>query len=124
MGGNKLTSLITGLTGDSATNKTYVDAVNTSMKNYVDSVASSDTAPGSNGQVLYNQGGEEGANASFVFNNTTGTVTATFLCRKRFRAYRDKCTRYSVTVNSTFTGLPGTEANVTISATTQPHYLI
>ena len=32
MGNNKITSLITGLTGDSATNKTYIDAVNDSMR--------------------------------------------------------------------------------------------
>ena len=36
MGDMKLTSLITGTTGDTATNKTYVDAVNSSMKSYVD----------------------------------------------------------------------------------------
>jgi hypothetical protein len=77
MGSNQIFSLITGTTGDTATNKTYVDTINSSMKSYVDSVVS-DTAPGSNGQVLYNQGGAEGANASFTFNNSTGTVTATF----------------------------------------------
>ena len=48
------------------------------MKTYVDSVVSADAAPGSNGQVIYNQGGAEGANASFTFNNTTGTVTAPY----------------------------------------------
>jgi len=77
MGSNQIFSLITGTTGDTATNKTYVDTVNSSLKSYVDSVVS-DTAPGSNGQVLYNQGGAEGANASFTFNNSTGTVTAAF----------------------------------------------
>jgi hypothetical protein len=78
MGLNQITSLITGTTGDTATNKTYVDTTNASMKNYVDSVVSIDTAPGSNGQVMYNQGGAEGANASFVFDNSTGTVNAPF----------------------------------------------
>ena len=124
MGGNKLTNLTTGTTGDSATNKTYVDAVNssmksyvdatnTSLKNYVDSVVSDDTAPGSNGQVMYNEGGAEGANASFVFNNTTGTVTANFFVGNGSGLTGINVPGTTITVNSTFTGLPGTAANVT-----------
>ncbi|MBE3136083.1 MAG: hypothetical protein IMZ43_01600, partial [Thermoplasmata archaeon] len=35
-GSKQIASLITGATGDTATNKTYVDAVNISMKNYAD----------------------------------------------------------------------------------------
>jgi hypothetical protein len=124
MGGNKLTNLTTGTTGDSATNKTYVDAVNssmksyvdttnTSLKNYVDSVVSDDTAPGFNGQVMYNEGGSEGANASFVFNNTTGTVTANFFVGNGSGLTGINVPGTTITVNSTFTGLPGTAANVT-----------
>jgi hypothetical protein len=78
LGSRHIVSVVTGETGDTATNKTYVDAVNASMKGYVDTVVSDDSAPGSNGQVMYNQGGAEGANASFVFDNSTGTVTAPF----------------------------------------------
>ena len=36
MDSNQIISLITGTTGNTATNKTYVDAVNSSMKSYVD----------------------------------------------------------------------------------------
>jgi hypothetical protein len=113
MGGKKLTNLITGTTGDSATNKTYVDAVNSSMKNYVDTIVSTDTAPGSNGQVMYNQGGTEGANASFVFNNTTGTVTANFFVGNGSGLTGIHAPGTTILINSTFTGLPGTAANVT-----------
>lgn len=113
MGGNQLTSLITGTTGDTATNKTYVDTVNASMKTYVDSVVSDDTAPGSNGQVMYNEGGAEGANASFTFNNTTGTVTANFFVGNGSGLTGIQAPGTTITVNSTFTGLPGTAANVT-----------
>ena len=109
----KLTNLITGTTGDTATNKTYVDTVNISMKNYVDAVVSTDPAPGSNGQVLYNQGGEEGANASFVFDNTTGTVTASFFVGNGSGLTGIHAPGTTITINSTSTGLPGTEANVT-----------
>ena len=113
MGGNQLTNLITGTTGDSATNKTYVDTVNASMKTYVDSVVSNDTAPGSNGQVMYNEGGAEGANANFTFNNTTGTVTANFFVGNGSGLTGILAQGTTITINSTFTGLPGTAANVT-----------
>ena len=113
MGGNQLTNLITGTTGDSATNKTYVDTVNASMKTYVDSVVSNDTAPGSNGQVMYNEGGAEGANANFTFNNTTGTVTANFFVGNGSGLTGILAQGTTITINSTFTGLPGTMANVT-----------
>ena len=113
MGGNQLTNLITGTTGDTASNKTYVDTVNASMKTYVDSVVSDDTAPGSNGQVMYNEGGAEGANASFTFNNTTGTVTANFFVGNGSGLTGIHAPGTTITVNSTFTGLPGTAANVT-----------
>jgi len=113
MGSNQITSLITGTTGDTATNKTYVDAVNASMKNYVDSVVSNDTAPGSDGQVLYNQGGAEGADASFVFDNSTGTVTAPFFVGNGSGLTGIYAPGTTVNINATFTGLPGTEANVT-----------
>ena len=113
MGGNQLTNLITGTTGDTATNKTYVDSVNASMKTYVDSVVSNDTAPGSNGQVMYNEGGTEGANASFTFNNTTGTVTANYFVGNGSMLTGIHAPGTTITINSTFTGLPGTAANVT-----------
>jgi hypothetical protein len=113
MGGNQLTNLITGTTGDSATNKTYVDSLNASMKTYVDSVVSNDTAPGSNGQVIYNEGGVEGSNANFTFNNTTGTVTANFFVGNGSGLTGIQAPGTTITINSTFTGLPGTAANVT-----------
>ena len=124
MGLNQITSLITGTTGDTATNKTYVDATNssmksyvdatnTSMKNYVDIVVATDTAPGSNVQVMYNQDGAEGANASFMFNNSTGTVTASFFVGNGSGLTGIQAPGTTVNINATFTGLPGTEANVT-----------
>ncbi len=113
MGGRELTSLITGTTGDTATNKTYVDAVNSSMKSYVDAVVLPDTVPGSNGQVLYNQDGAVGANASFMFNNSTGTVTASFFVGNGSGLTGINAPGTTVNINATFTGLPGTEANVT-----------
>ena len=36
VGSKQISSLISGTTGDTATNKTYVDSVNSTMKNYVD----------------------------------------------------------------------------------------
>ena len=113
MGSHQLTNLITGTLGTTATNKTYVDAVNASMRTYVDSVVSADAAPGSNGQVIYNQGGAEGANASFTFNNTTGTVTANFFVGNGSGLTGINVPGTTITVNSTVTGLPGTAANVT-----------
>jgi hypothetical protein len=44
-GGYKITSLVTGATGDTATNKSYVDSTNSSMKTYVDSRSAPDLSP-------------------------------------------------------------------------------
>ena len=52
-------------------------ATDAATKGYVDAVIS-DTAPGSDTQVIYNAGGAEAGNANFTFENTTGTVTANY----------------------------------------------
>ena len=74
MDSNLIFSLITGTTGDTATNKTYVDSVNSSMKSYVDtglpyiSSANSSIVLTSNGSYVLTNNGSYilGTNTSYV----------------------------------------------------------
>jgi hypothetical protein len=62
MGSYYITGLISGSSGGSVVNKTYIDA------------GDADAAPGSTTQVLYNFGGKEAGNSTFTFDNTTLTA--------------------------------------------------
>ena len=81
-------------------------------KGYVDA-HTDDTAPGSDTQVMYNAGGAEAGNANFTFENTTGTVRANYFVGDGAGLTGINAQGTTVNINYTFTGLPGTEANVT-----------
>ncbi|MDD1695768.1 MAG: hypothetical protein LUQ54_02610, partial [Methanoregula sp.] len=71
------------MTGNLSMNSHYLTGLadpsvstDAATKGYVDAYI--DAAPGSDTEVMYNKGGAEWANASFVFNDSTGTVTAPY----------------------------------------------
>ena len=100
MGSHAITGLAAPSVSTDAATKGYVDA-------------HTDAAPGSDTQVMYNAGGAEAGNANFTFENTTGTVTANYFVGDGAGLTGINAQGTTVNINYTFTGLPGTEANVT-----------
>lgn len=92
---SQIIKLITGTTGDTATNKTYVDSVNTSMKNYVDAL------PASN----YNASYVTYSNTTYVLTGNTSyvlTSNTTYALDSEVTAVNDTMRNY---VNATNTSM-------------------
>ena len=100
MGSHAITGLAAPSVSTDAATKGYVDA-------------HTDAAPGSDTQIMYNAEGAEAGNANFTFENTTGTVTANYFVGDGAGLTGINAQGTTVNINYTFTGLPGTEANVT-----------